>query len=66
VTAIVIFMGLCVAGMLVLVGFLVAWFKESTAMGGSYLLMLGQQQNESSEARSTASSAMGKASARAA
>jgi hypothetical protein len=58
-------MGLCVAGMLVLVGFLFAWFKES-AMGGSYLLMLGQQQNESSETRSTAASAMGKASARAA
>jgi hypothetical protein len=63
--AIVIFMGLCVAGMLVLVGFLFAWFKESV-MGGSYLLKLGQQQTESSEARSTAASAMGKASARAA
>jgi hypothetical protein len=61
----VIFMGLCVAGMVVLVGFLFSWFKE-TAMGGSYLLMLGQRQNELSEARSTAASATGKASARAA
>lgn len=63
--AIAIFMGLCMVGMLVLVGFLFAWFKES-AMGGSYLLMLGHQQNESSEARSTAASATGKVSARAA
>jgi hypothetical protein len=58
-------MGLCMVGMLVLVGFLFAWFKES-AMGGSYMLMLGKQQNVSSEARSTAASAMSKASARAA
>jgi hypothetical protein len=58
-------MGLCVVGMLVLAGFLFAWFKESVK-GGSYLLMLGQQQNVLSEARSTAASAMGKASARAA
>lgn len=65
-TAIEIFMGLCVAGMLVLVGFLVAWFKESAAMGGSYLLKLGQQQNETSEAHATAALAMGKTSARAA
>ena len=63
--AIVIFMGLCMVGMLVMVGILFAWFKES-AKGGSYLLMLGQQQNELSEARSTAASAMGKSSARAA
>ena len=65
-TAIVIFMGLCVVGMLVLAGFLVAWLKESAAMGGSYLLKLGQQQYETSKVHSTAASAMCKASAHAA
>ena len=43
--AMAIFMGLCMVGMLVLLRFLFAWFKEP-AVSGSYLVKMGEQQNE--------------------
>ncbi len=42
-TAMVIFMGLCVLGMLFLLRVLFAWFKEST-VSGSYLVKMGERQ----------------------
>jgi threonine/homoserine/homoserine lactone efflux protein len=66
-TAVAIFMGLCVLGMLVLLRFLFAWFKESSmGMGGSYLLKLGERQAETFASHSTAAAAADKASAQAA
>lgn len=65
-TAMAIFMALCVAGMLVLLRFLVAWFSESAAAGGSYLVKLGERHRPSPESHSAAASAIGRAQARAA
>jgi len=64
-TAMAIFMGLCVLGMLVLLRFLFAWFKEPT-VSGSYLVKLGERQTRPSESYSTAASAIGSFPARAA
>jgi threonine/homoserine/homoserine lactone efflux protein len=65
-TAMAIFMGLCVAGMLVLLRFLVAWFSESSAAGGSYLVKLGVRHTASPRSHSAAASATGRAAVRAA
>jgi hypothetical protein len=62
-TAMAIFMGLCMLGMLVLLRFLFAWFKEST-VSGSYLVKIGEQQKYPSESYSTAAAATRRASAR--
>jgi hypothetical protein len=62
-TAMAIFMGLCMLGMLVLLRFLFAWFKEST-VSGSYLVKIGEQQKYPSELYSTAALATGRASTR--
>ncbi len=66
-TAVAIFMGLCVMGMLVLLRFLFAWIKEpSMGVGGSYLLKLGERQAETFASRSTAAATADQTSARAA
>ncbi len=65
-TAMAIFMGLCVAGMLVLLRFLAAWCSESAALGGSYLVKLGERHTASPESHSAAVSATGRTQARAA
>ena len=62
-TAVAIFMGLCMLGMLVLLGFLFAWFKESTVEGTSLVKMAEQQKNPY-ESYSTAAAATGCASVR--
>jgi hypothetical protein len=64
-TAMAIFMGLCMLGMLVLLWFLFAWFKEST-VSGSYLVKMAERQKYPSESYSTAASAAGSASVHAA
>ena len=64
-TAMAIFMGLCMLGMLILLRFLFAWFREPT-LSGSYLVKIGEQQTRPSESYSTAASATGGASVHAA
>ena len=64
-TAMAIFMGLCMLGMLILLRFLFAWFREPT-LSGSYLVKIGEQQARHSESYSTAASATGGASVHAA
>ena len=64
-TAMAIFMGLCVLGMLVLLRFLFAWFKEPT-LSGSYLVKIAERPKRPSESYSTAASATGGASMHAA
>jgi hypothetical protein len=63
--AMAIFMGMCMLGMLVLLRFLFAWFQEPTA-SGNYLVKIGERRKRPSEAYSTAASAAGSASVRAA
>jgi hypothetical protein len=52
-------------GMLILLRFLFAWFREPT-LSGSYLVKIGEQQARPSESYSTAASATGGASVHAA
>ena len=59
-TAMAIFMGLCILGMLILLRFLFAWFKEPT-LSGSYLVKIGERRQRPSESYSTAASATGSA-----
>lgn len=65
-TAMAIFMGLCVAGMLVLLRILVAWVSESAAVGGSYLVKLGERRTVSPQLHSAAASATSRSAMRAA
>ena len=59
-TAMAIFMGLCMLGLLILLRFLFAWFQEPT-LSSSYLVKIGEQQKRPSESYSTAASATGSA-----
>jgi hypothetical protein len=61
--AMAIFMGLCVLGMLVLLRFLFAWFKEP-AVSGSSLMKIGERQGRPAESYSAAAPAAGRASVR--
>jgi hypothetical protein len=62
-TAMAIFMGLCMLGLLILLRFLFAWFQEPT-LSSSYLVKIGEQQKRPSESYSTAASATGGVSVR--
>jgi hypothetical protein len=64
-TAMGIFMGLCMLGMLVLLRCLFAWCKES-AVGGSFLLKLGERRTVPSESHAIAAAAVRHGSAHAA
>jgi hypothetical protein len=64
-TAMGIFMGLCMVGMLILLRFLFAWFKEP-AVSGSYPVKVGEQQRRPAESYSTAASVTGSVPGRAA
>ena len=64
--AMAIFVGVCVAGMLMLLWFLFKWFQQSSVVGGSYLLKLGVRRSKAEVPQTIAAAASQGTSTRAA